>query len=331
MIGIVFQETIIAQGNQLAWQFHIARLGYGLAASMAVAALACAVIRAIPPSAEMALNRQFSAEAHTPVIYSGLSFDSSEQKTVSLNDIENHLNHLLGKASITTADAESVQHFLRVTFENKTIARSKKIMLLSRLWRRYEKQPAAVLLLLQSVKYYKPRELSGLMFDLMQTTTHESVYISTLDLLRESYSDYYYIGKYVDAEFEESSREYSSDVLSLITHNRFRSRSAAKAFERAYLQFAPLAEIQQFWQKVFLQDFTLIDSSDLISEFMSTMLGRKADQKNLLQSQLDHLERMPKSTRRLFVQGLRRINIEESHALTIDAKNMLDQFFQEGI
>lgn len=246
-----------------------------------------------------------------------------------LFNIKNNLALILSKNKLTEEDKADVKFPLEQIFKDNSISRKEKIELIESLWVYANQNPEGLLLLEQSIINYKPKELTGLMLTVLTNTGNEEVYISTLDLLRESHSAYYATGRY-DLDYGEKSDAYQEEeILSFINSKRFDSELAKSALQRARHQFSPVKQVQTHWVDVLTSDLSEGDSVDAVDDFMSMLLARKKDQTKILQAQLQNFDSMNGYTRERLKTRLSQIKDYEADALADEASDALSQFLGE--
>lgn len=243
-----------------------------------------------------------------------------------LFEIENNLGRILSKHELTDEDKAEVGLVLEMVFKDQSIARNEKIRLARNLWLYAEQSIENLFLLQHSIKNYKPKELTELMLPVLSSTVNEKLYVSTLDLLRESYSSYYATGQYDNGSGDGASDYQPEDILPLVETIRFDSDATEEVRLRAQLQFSPLNKAQEHWRSILLSDLSQNNSVDAVDDFVLMLLGRKGEQDEILKVQLQHIENMNDPTRKRFLERLWQIKKYESEALSTNANNFLSQF-----
>lgn len=242
-----------------------------------------------------------------------------------LGEIGVFLGQLLGSDQITKDVAAEFEVNLKVVFEHGEIDRKEKINLLRDLWRLAEYNEQAILLLQKTVSRYKPREITSLMLPLINSTRSEKVYISTLGMLRESYSDYNPIEPF-DSDIAEDDVYREEDVLAYVSHNPFESYLSNEAFIYTRLQFGDLSDLKKYWEKKFTAQLSEIDAGEVFDQYREILLARRGEQYSLLESQIGYVDQMPEYIRERFVERVRQLVSYENHALSSDAMILLQQF-----
>ena len=261
-------------------------------------------------------------------VFSGQIVGEKKQSWLAsqLFDIENSLGQILSREIINEEDRAEVRLILELVFKNQSILRQEKISLTQKLWSYAEQNTDSLLLLQKAILNYKPKELTDLMLRVLSDTANESLYISTLNLLRESHSHYYATGRYDDFVSDDKSLYQAEDVLSFIEYERFDSDMAVEAFTRTYHQFSPLDEVQAHWQETLSSDLTEGESVDAVDDFYSMFLGRKDDQNKILELQFKNIDAMNEYARTRFVKRLWQLKTYESNALSAEAVSVFSRF-----